>query len=78
MNHRVIRYRLSDDHYMTSADTLAFNKPYLLSPTTAAIYNNQLYYLAKTNLGLYNRGRQTLEPVRDSLEFPVVAQTSLH
>jgi WD40 repeat protein len=77
ITHRVIRYRLSDDNYMTSADTLAINQSYLLAPTTAAVYKNRLYFLAKTNLGLYNQGKQSVEPVKDSLEFPLVVQVPL-
>lgn len=75
--HRVIRYRLSDDQYLTSVDTIAINKSYLLAPTTAAIHNKQLYFLAKTNLGFYNKGGQDVEKVRDSLEFPLVVQVPL-
>lgn len=77
MTHRIIRYHLSEDHYMVSADTLAINKSYLIAPTTAAIYKNRLYYLGKTNLGLYNRGRQSLESIKDSLELPLVVQMPL-
>ena len=70
--HRIIRYYLSDDYYMKTVDTLAINKSYLNIPTTAALYKNQLYVLGNTNLGWYNKGRQSLQSVKDSLGFPTV------
>lgn len=76
-HHRVIRYRLSDDNYMVTVDTPAINKPYIHAPTTAAFYNSRLYVLARTNLGLYNRGGQVLESIKDSLEFPLIMKISL-
>jgi WD40 repeat protein len=75
--HRVIRYHLSEDSYMTSVDTLAIDKSYLLAPTTAVVFRNRLFFLGKTNLGLYNQGKQSLAPVKDSLEFPLVVQIPL-
>lgn len=76
-NHRVIRYHLTDDYYFSSADTLIINKPYIQVPTTAALYKNHLYILGKTNLGLYNKGQQSLDTVKDSLQFPLIVQMQL-
>ena len=70
--HRVFRYHLTEDYYMKTVDTIAINKSYLNAPTTAALHKNQLYVLGKTNLGWYNKGGQSLQGVKDSLEFPIV------
>lgn len=75
--HRVIRYRLSDDFYMQSVDTLAIRQPYINSPTTSAVYKGSLYVLGQTNLGLYNRGGQSLEPVKGLLKDPVIVKIQL-
>ena len=77
VNHRVIRYFLNEDGYLENADTLLINKPYVHVPTTAALYNGRLYVLARTNLGFYNKGGQTLETVRDSLQLPLIVQIPL-
>ena len=77
LTHRVIRYRLSNDYYMQSVDTLVINKPYINSPTTSAVYKKNLYVLGRTNLGLYNRGGQSLETVRDLLSLPLIVKIHL-
>jgi hypothetical protein len=76
-NHRILRYHLTDDYYFSTADTLLINRSYLQVPTTAALLRNRLYILGKTNLGLYNRGQQSLETVKDFLQFPLIVQVGL-
>ncbi len=75
--HRILRYRLTDDYYFNSADTLMINKSYLQVPTTAALHNNRLYVLGRTNLGVYNTSQQTLETVKPLLQFPLIVQVEL-
>jgi hypothetical protein len=76
-NHRILRYHLTDDYYFSAADTLLINKSYLQVPTTAALHNNRLYVLGKTNLDLYNKGQQSLETIKDFLQFPLIVQMQL-
>jgi len=42
-----------------------------------AVHNNRLHILGRTNLGLYNKGGQALETVKDSLQFPLIVQIPL-
>ena len=76
-DHRVLRYHLSDDYFLKSVDTIIINKPYLRAPTTAALYNNQLYVLGKTNLDLYNKNQQTVSGIEQTLQFPLIVRIPL-
>ncbi len=71
-SHRIIRYRLSDDCYLSQVDTLHINKPYINVPTTGALHRNRLFLLSKTNIGLYFANGQDIDKIKDSLEFPQI------
>jgi sugar lactone lactonase YvrE len=75
--HRVLRFHLGPDHMLTKTDTIDINTPYLNCPTTAAITNDQLFVLARTNLGVYNRHQTSTAGIKDSLQKVVVLQYAL-
>ena len=75
--HRVLRYHLKDDNTLSRIDTLDINSPNINTPTTLAINNNELYVLAKTNLGVYNRHNSRTSTIKDSLQNAVVLHYTL-
>jgi hypothetical protein len=72
--HRLLRFSLNDDQYVETTDTLVINKPYFTCPTTLAVHKDQLYALANTNLGIYNKNNQKLDKSMDSLSYPVISK----
>lgn len=75
--HRVLRFHLGPDQKLTRTDTLDINNPYMNCPTTAAIKGEELYILARTNLGVYNRHNTRTDGIKDSLQKAIVLQYSL-
>lgn len=75
--HRILRFHLGPDQKLTRIDTMGINHPYINCPTTAAIINNRLYVLARTNLGVYNRHHTSTAGIKDSLQKAVVLQYTL-
>lgn len=75
--HRVLRFHLGPDQTLIRTDTLDINNPFLNCPTTAALKGDQLYVLARTNLGVYNRHHSSTAGIKDSLQKAVVLQYTL-
>lgn len=75
--HRVLRFHLGPDQRLTRTDTLDMNNPRMDCPTTATVNGDQLYVLARTNLGLYNRHNTSTTGIKDSLQKAIVLQYAL-
>ncbi len=75
--HRLLRFSLNDEQFVETTDTLVINKPYFSCPTTLALHKDQLYALANTNLGIYNRHNQKLDKIMDSLSYPVISRQKI-
>ena len=75
--HRVLQFHLKPDNTLLKIDTLNINNSQINCPTTLSIINHQLFVLAKTNLGVYNRHKQNTGFIQDSLLHPVILQYSL-
>ena len=76
-NHRVLRFHLKSDNTLSHIDTLDINNPNINTPTTLALNGNQLYVLARTNLGVYNRHHSKTENIKDSLQNAIVLKYTL-
>lgn len=68
---------MGPDQKLTRTDTLDINNPYINCPTTAALNGEELYVLARTNLGVYNRHHTSTAGIKDSLQKAIVLQYSL-
>jgi sugar lactone lactonase YvrE len=75
--HRILRFRLNADQTLLKTDTIDINNPHINCPTTVAINKDQLYVLAKTNLGVYNRHHTSTTTIKDSLQNVVVLKYEL-
>jgi sugar lactone lactonase YvrE len=76
-NHRVLRFHLKSDNTLSRIDTLDINNPHINTPTTLAVTGDQLYVLARTNLGVYNRHNSKTENIKDSLQNAIVLKYTL-
>ena len=76
--HRVLRFHLTKDNTLAKLDTLNINTSHLNTPTTLAVVNDDVYVLAKTNLGIYNRHNSNTRAIKDSLENALVRRYRFH
>jgi len=70
--HRVLRFHLSKDNTLAGINTLDINSRHLNTPTTLAVVNDDVYVLAQTNLGIYNRHNSNTGAIKDSLDYVLV------
>jgi sugar lactone lactonase YvrE len=75
--HRVLRFHLNKENILARIDTLDINNPHINTPTTLALKGDQLYVLARTNLGVYNRHNSKTGAIKDSLQNAVVLKYTL-
>lgn len=69
----VIRYQLTEDGTaVRSEKVLSKEHPAMDDPTTAALYNNQLYVLANSHLDAYNTNKTSVTGIENKLKKPVI------
>ncbi|NTS39902.1 hypothetical protein HRG84_03215 [Flavisolibacter sp. BT320] len=69
----LVRYQLTTDGKAVQTETvLAKGHPALEDPTTAALYQNNLYVLANSHLDAYNANKTSLKGIENKLKKPLI------